>query len=128
VSAPYATLLSMAVLVMCFWGLTTTRFKENAFQFVGIWGVIGATIAVFLPDHKTIEAFGLVNAILFALSEIQGREVLMRMGVLSFAIGNAVKIYKASHKHKPPVPPGGVDRRKHQVEPQLWPHVKGGSK
>jgi hypothetical protein len=127
-SAPYIALLSMLVLVMCFWGLTTTKFKDNWLQWLGMWGVIGATVSVFLPDHKTIEAFGLINAVLFSLSEIQGREILMRMGVLSFALGHAWKIYKASHKHKPPAPPGGVDRRKHQVEPQLWPHIKGGSK
>jgi ABC-type Fe3+ transport system permease subunit len=123
-SAPYVALLSMCVLVMCFWGLTTTRFKDNWLQWLGMWGVIGATISVFLPDAKTVEAFGIGNAVLFALSEIQGREVLMRLGVLSFALGNAVKIWKAAHRKQPPSPPTPPK----ELDYPLMHRVRGGSK
>jgi hypothetical protein len=123
-SPPYIAVLSLCVMSMCFWGLMTTRFKDNWLQWMGMWGVIGATISVFLPDQKTIEAFGLVNAILFALSEVSGREVLMRLGVLSFALGHALKIWRASHrKNKPPGPPPPEE-----IHHKWLPHIRGGSK
>lgn len=91
---------ALSLLCLCLAGLWAQAFRDNWLQWTGLWGMVVGMAAVFWPSASELRELGAVDAVIWRVNDVGPRDLLVMLAALSFAAGNAIKVWR--HRHPKP--------------------------